>query len=66
MEQSNRKRGIKHSARLDRWSVSTKCHLRKWMAKHGQNVQNQFIHGAAYTLGSGAVSLIIVWVQSRF
>ncbi|WP_338697925.1 hypothetical protein V2W30_18370 [Streptomyces sp. Q6] len=66
MEQSSRKRSIKHSARLDGWCVSTTRHLRKWMARHGQNVQHQFIHGAAYTLGSGAVSLIVVWVQSRF
>ncbi|MCX4826240.1 hypothetical protein OG883_42030 [Streptomyces sp. NBC_01142] len=66
MEESSRKRCSKPRAHLDRWRASTHRHLRKWIAVHGQSVQHQLIHGAAYTLGSGAVSLIIVWVQSRY
>jgi hypothetical protein len=31
----------------------------------GRSVRRQMLRGAAYSLGSGAVSLIMLWVQSR-
>ncbi|MGI5135845.1 hypothetical protein [Streptomyces sp. CA-106110] len=39
-------------------------YLRKWAARHGRTVQEQLIRGAAYSLGSGAVSLLMFWVHS--
>jgi hypothetical protein len=39
--------------------------LRKWAARHGRTVQNQMIRGASYGVGSGAVSLLVVWFQAR-
>ncbi|MFF2570987.1 hypothetical protein [Streptomyces sp. NPDC058084] len=40
-------------------------HLRKWLRTHGQSVQAGFWQGAGYKLGSGAVSILILWAQSR-
>ncbi|MFE1230251.1 hypothetical protein [Streptomyces sp. NPDC058745] len=39
--------------------------LRKRLHLRGHDVHHHFIRGASYSLGSGAVSLIILWVQSR-
>ncbi|MFE1949941.1 hypothetical protein ACFW9D_05665 [Streptomyces sp. NPDC059524] len=38
-------------------------HLRRWQAR---SLHEQVLRGAAYSVGSGAVSLILVWVESRF
>ncbi|MGW1507270.1 hypothetical protein ACWCQW_54555 [Streptomyces mirabilis] len=65
MEESNAKRWAKHLARVGRWRKSTICHLRKWTDQHGQDVQRQFLQGAASKLGSGAVTLIILWWETR-
>ncbi|MFJ4152768.1 hypothetical protein ACIP10_35065 [Streptomyces galbus] len=40
-------------------------YLREWPARHGRTVHNQVIRGASYSLGSGAVSLLIVWFETR-
>lgn len=40
-------------------------YLRKWVARHGRTVQDQTVRGASYGVGSGAVSLLGVWIQSR-
>ncbi|MEU9998161.1 hypothetical protein [Streptomyces sp. NPDC050848] len=40
--------------------------LRKRLHLRGHRVHHHFIRGASYSLGSGAVSLIILWTQSRF
>lgn len=40
-------------------------HLREWRARHGRTVRDQMIRGAAYGVGSGAVSLLVLWVQTR-
>ena len=43
--------------------------LRDWAAKkaarHGRTVKHQFIRGASYGVGSGAVSLLVVWWEHR-
>jgi hypothetical protein len=39
--------------------------LRRKMARPGRIVYNQMLRGAAYSLGSGAVSIIILWIQAR-
>lgn len=55
----------KEPGRVDRWMVRAVRYLREWRRRHGRTVHNQMIRGASYTVGSGAVSLIIVWWQNR-
>ncbi|WP_331727928.1 hypothetical protein [Streptomyces sp. NBC_01176] len=55
----NPSRTVKRRARI-------RFDLRKWIGRRGRSVQDHVLHGAAYGLGSGAVSLVVVWVQSRF
>jgi hypothetical protein len=33
--------------------------------QQGQNVSGEFLKGVAYKLGSGAVTLIILWWETR-
>jgi hypothetical protein len=33
--------------------------------RHGRTVQDQMIRGASYSLGSGAVSILILWMEAR-
>jgi hypothetical protein len=40
-------------------------HLRKWQQRQGRIVSGQILRGASYSLGSGAVSLIIIWFETR-
>lgn len=40
-------------------------YLREWPRKYGRTVHRQVIRGASYSLGSGAVSLVIIWFQTR-
>jgi hypothetical protein len=40
-------------------------YLREWLRKHGRTVHDQILRGAAYGVGSGAVSLLALWVQAR-
>lgn len=43
--------------------------LRDWAAKkaarHGRDVKSQMIRGVSYGVGSGAVSLLVLWVEAR-
>ncbi|MFC9736112.1 hypothetical protein ACFWG5_34780 [Streptomyces hydrogenans] len=40
-------------------------YLRKLLQAAERPVQEGFLHGASSKLGSGAVSLIILWIQTR-
>jgi hypothetical protein len=40
-------------------------YLRKLPGRHGRTVQDQMIRGASYSLGSGAVSILILWMEAR-
>ncbi|GGS96988.1 hypothetical protein GCM10010270_81260 [Streptomyces violaceus] len=51
---------------LNRWWHRAWRHLRKWRNRHGRTVQDQMIRGVASGVGSGAVSLLIIWVQTRY
>ncbi|MGP3938527.1 hypothetical protein [Streptomyces sp. 6N106] len=66
MEESNAKRQPKHPPR---WTIRLRAetirHLRKWMHQQGSNVPGEFLQGAAYRLGSGAVTLLILWWETR-
>lgn len=50
---------------VDRWMARVVRYLREWPGRHGRTVHNQIIRGASYSLGSGAVSLIILWFETR-
>lgn len=65
MEESNAKRSPKHPSRWGKRRTKTTRHLRKWMAQQGRNVPGEFLQGAAYKLGSGAVTLLVLWWESR-
>lgn len=60
MRQSNKDQGG-----VDRWMVRVARYLREWPVRHGRTVHKQMIRGASYSLGSGAVSLIIIWFEAR-
>jgi hypothetical protein len=60
MKQSN-KDSLSRDTRLRR----TARHLREWPARHGRTVRDQMIRGASYGVGSGAVSLLVVWFEAR-
>ncbi|MFF8020386.1 hypothetical protein ACFZDJ_04510 [Streptomyces sp. NPDC007896] len=40
-------------------------YLRSWATRHGRTVRDQMLRGAAYGVGSGAVSLLLIWWQGR-
>ncbi|MFC4506071.1 MULTISPECIES: hypothetical protein [Streptomyces] len=65
MEESSAKRWARHLARVDRWRTKTICYLRKWIGRRGQGVHMHFLQGVAYKLGSGAVTLLILWWETR-
>jgi len=49
----------------DRWLRRIGRHLREWRQRQGRIVSDQVLRGASYSLGSGAVSLIILWFETR-
>ncbi|MEU5742090.1 hypothetical protein ABZ784_29365 [Streptomyces tendae] len=53
--------GNKDMGSMDRWRVRAALYLREWPRRHGRTVHDQVIRGASYGVGSGAVSLLIVW-----
>nr|AHE40423.1 Hypothetical protein pFRL6_336 [Streptomyces sp. F12] len=55
----------KHPRPVDRWLSAIRMHLRKWTGSGGQSVQHHFLQGVAYKLGSGAVTLLILWWETR-
>lgn len=49
----------------DRWMARAIRYLRQWPRRHGRTVHEQMIRGASYSLGSGAVSLLVIWFETR-
>lgn len=45
--------------------TGTVRHQRTWIWQQGHDVPGEFLRGAAYKLGSGAVTLIILWWQTH-
>lgn len=39
--------------------------IRRWTKRNKRIVHDQMIRGAAYSLGNGAVGIIIVWFQTH-
>ncbi|MGW1328307.1 hypothetical protein ACWD64_37985 [Streptomyces antibioticus] len=50
---------------MDSWWASIRIHLRKWGGGGGHGVHHHFLQGMAYKLGSGAVTLLILWWETR-
>jgi hypothetical protein len=65
MEDSSAKRRHKHPRRQARRLAATATHLRNWARRQGQNLPGEFLQGVAYKLGSGAVTLLILWWETR-
>jgi hypothetical protein len=65
MEEPNANRRPNHSARRGRQHTETVRRLRKWFGRQGRNIPSEFLQGAAYKLGSGAVTLLILWWETR-
>jgi len=40
-------------------------YLREWRESQGRTVRDQMIRGVSYGVGSGAVSLLVVWFEAR-
>lgn len=49
----------------DRWLRRMRRYLREWSARQGRIVSGQILRGASYSLGSGAVSILILWMEAR-
>ena len=65
MEEPNAKRRPKHPAPRGRQHTETVRRLRNWLGQQGRNVPSEFLQGAAYKLGSGAVTLLVLWWETR-
>lgn len=64
-ERNTVKESNKEPDPMDRRWVRAVRYLRELPARHGRTVHDQMIRGASYSLGSGAVSLLILWAQTR-
>ncbi|GAV38204.1 hypothetical protein [Streptomyces acidiscabies] len=66
MKKRSGKRHRRHPARTDRpWRRPAIARLRKWITRHHHSIQIHFVKGVSYQVGSGAVTVIILWWQSR-
>ncbi|WP_329266544.1 hypothetical protein [Streptomyces sp. NBC_01451] len=65
MDESNAKDERKHPFRWVRRRIDTMRRLRKWIVQQGHIVSGEFLQGAANRLGSGTVSLLILWWETR-
>ncbi|MFE9334822.1 hypothetical protein [Streptomyces sp. NPDC006925] len=55
--------GPGYTARLSWWIRSTVARLVEWTSR--RELHTQFAHGAAQKLGSGAVTVLILWWETR-
>lgn len=55
----------KHPCRMSRWISSINMRLWKWSGTRGYGIPHHFLQGMAYKLGSGAVTLLILWWETR-
>ncbi|MEV6025905.1 hypothetical protein [Streptomyces sp. NPDC052036] len=65
MKERHTNRQRKHpSGRIARLRRTT-SRLPMWLRRHGRRVPDRFLEGAAYKLGSGAVTLVLLWWATR-
>jgi hypothetical protein len=55
----------KDSLPRDRWPGRWLRHLREWRARNGRTIHDQMLGGLSYGIGSGAVSLLVIWYETR-
>ncbi|MFG2794057.1 hypothetical protein [Streptomyces sp. NPDC048419] len=63
MDKTNAGRRPRHPLRWIGQHPHTR-HAREWARRQGRDVSGEFLRGAAYKLGSGAVTLIILWWET--
>lgn len=59
------KQGNKEPGPVDRWLARVARYLREWPRRHARTVHDQILNGVAYGVGSGAVSLLVLWYETR-
>jgi hypothetical protein len=65
MDESSGKRRCKHPSHHDGRRIETVRCLQQWVHRQGRDVPGEFLQGMAYKLGSGAVTLLILWWEAR-
>ncbi len=55
----------KHPHLAGKMLSSIRIHLQKRGGRRGYGVRHHFMQGVAYKLGSGAVTLLILWWEAR-
>ncbi|MYW49601.1 hypothetical protein [Streptomyces sp. SID161] len=51
--------------RLREWAEKNAARVKRMAKRHGRDVKAQIIRGVSYGVGSGAVSLILVWWEHQ-
>lgn len=65
MDKPNNSTPIRTSSSVDKSYDGRWSRLRRYIRNHGHSVHTGILYGAGTQLGSGAVSLIILWIQTR-
>ncbi|MFJ9381688.1 hypothetical protein [Streptomyces sp. NPDC101455] len=65
MDKSNARRWPGHHFRLSGEHAEAFRYLRKWLRRQGRIIPGGFLQGAAYKLGSGTVTLFVLWWETR-
>lgn len=55
----------KVQAFVDRVWTRAAHYLREWPGHRARIVHDEILRGMSYKVGSGAVSLIVIWIQTR-
>ncbi|MFG2359362.1 hypothetical protein [Streptomyces sp. NPDC048521] len=50
---------------LREWAAKKAARFKRMAKRHRRDVQSQIIRGVSYGVGSGAVSLLVVWWENR-
>ena len=51
--------------RLREWAAEKAARFQRAAKTHGCDVQSQVVRGVSYGVGSGAVSILVVWWENR-
>ncbi|MEU6367002.1 hypothetical protein ABZ876_15035 [Streptomyces sp. NPDC046931] len=65
MKERHANRQRKHPSDRGAWLRRDVCRLYMWLRRHGRYVPDRFLQGAAYKLGSCAVTLVLLWWETR-
>lgn len=56
---------MRWSGRLREWAAKKAAQINQAARRYDRDVKRQVMRGASYSVGSGAVSILIVWWQNR-